>query len=73
MNEEKLKLLQEKMCYQMAQNLSLPEAMLVIQKSIEACVKDNLDAYSEEQKEEAYSYFFDDPNEDEGDAGQVQD
>lgn len=57
----------------MAQNLSLPEAMLVIQKSIEACVKDNLDAYSEEQKEEAYSYFFDDPNEDEEDAGQVQD
>ena len=73
MNEEKHKLLHEKMCHQMAQDLSLADALMVIQKSIESCVADSISAYSDQQKEEAYSYFFDDPNEDTEDAGQVQD
>jgi len=58
MNEEKLKDLHQKMCQQMAQDLSLAEALTVIQKSIESCVQDVIDKYSEQQKEEAYDYFF---------------
>ncbi len=42
----------------MAQDLSLAEALTVIQKSIESCVQDVIDKYSEQQKEEAYDYFF---------------
>jgi hypothetical protein len=62
-NEEKLKDLHQKMCQQMAQDLSLAEALTVIQKSIESCVQDVIDKYSEQQKEEAYDYFFGDPEE----------
>lgn len=58
MTEEKIKDLQEKMCQQMAADLSFSEALTVIQKSIEHCVKENIDKYSEQQKEEAYNYFF---------------
>ena len=42
----------------MAADLSLADALMVIQKSIDSCVKDSIDAYSEQQKEEAYNYFF---------------
>ena len=44
----------------MAADLSLAEALTVIQKSIEGCVQDVIDKYSEQQKEEAYDYFFGD-------------
>ena len=63
MTEAELKDLHQKMCQQMAQDLSLAEALTVIQKSIESCVQDVIDKYSEQQKEEAWNYFFGDPEE----------
>lgn len=72
MSEENLKKLCEKMCQQMAADLSLADALMVIQKSIESCVKETMDTYSDKQKEEAYNYFFVKP-EIEQDVGQVQD
>jgi hypothetical protein len=58
MTKEKFSKLHEKICQQMAADLSLADALMVIQKSIDSCVRESIEAYSEQQKEEAFNFFF---------------
>lgn len=53
----------ERLCEEMVSHLSLTDALQLVQQSIESCVRENIETFSEEKKEEIYQKILNLPQE----------